>query len=45
MFLFRGTNELIGLLVAGKLYRTIARSQGREYFESFSELAKQVLIK
>jgi hypothetical protein len=36
MFLFRGTNELIGLLVAAKLYRTIARS----YFESYSELAK-----
>ena len=40
MFLFRGTNELMGSLVASKIYRTVARSQGGAYFESYSELAK-----
>ena len=40
MFLFRGTNELMGSIVAAKIYRAIARSQGIEYFESYSELAK-----
>ena len=46
MFLFRGTNELMGSLIAAKVYRNIARlldvkdSQTLQIKKSYTELAE-----